>query len=146
MVEIDLVEADRVAPKRTSPAGAAFCVQAPALAAGFRYGENLPGIRARTRPAHVRRCISSNARKTSTRCFFSITRSACSNSRTTALGFRRCWPLVVIYCFTCVFSCYLFLTLPTISSRNKSITGWISFRDFLRTCSHALWEALRVDA
>ena len=30
-------------------------------------------------------CISSNARKTSTRCFFSITRSACSNSRTTAL-------------------------------------------------------------
>jgi hypothetical protein len=27
-------------------------------------------------------CVSSNARKTSTRCFFSITRSACSNSRT----------------------------------------------------------------
>ena len=28
-------------------------------------------------------CISSNARKPSTRCFFSITRSVCSNSRTT---------------------------------------------------------------
>jgi hypothetical protein len=28
-------------------------------------------------------CISSNARKTSMRCFFNITRSVCSNSRTT---------------------------------------------------------------
>ena len=28
-------------------------------------------------------CVSSNARKTSTRCFFSVTRSPCSNSRTT---------------------------------------------------------------
>ena len=56
-------------------------------------------------------CISSNARKTSTRRVFSITRSACSNSRTTAL-YRAfvaagLWLLSAVLIVIGFFSCYL---------------------------------------
>jgi hypothetical protein len=56
-------------------------------------------------------CISSNARKTSTRRSFSITRSACSNSRTTAL-YRafvaaRLWSLFAVFTVVGFVSCSL---------------------------------------
>ena len=53
--------------------------------------------------------ISSNARKTSTRCFFSITRSACSNSRRTAL--YRALVAAGLELISAVFICCWFLVL-----------------------------------
>ena len=49
-------------------------------------------------------CISSNARKTSTRRFFSITRSACSNSRTT-VRYRAVFIALQVFIFKCGLKC-----------------------------------------
>ena len=45
-------------------------------------------------------CVSSNARKTSTRCFLSITRSACSNSRT-PVRYRAVFIGLQVFIFVC---------------------------------------------
>ena len=45
-------------------------------------------------------CISSNARKTSMRCFFSVRRSACSNSRTTG-RYRAVFKGLQVFIFVC---------------------------------------------
>ena len=63
-------------------------------------------------------CISSNARKTSTRCFFSITRSACSNSRTT-VRYRTVFKgLQVLYLVKCSPGGWGKVVWPSVSSRH----------------------------
>jgi hypothetical protein len=66
-------------------------------------------------------CISSNARKTSTRCFFSITRSACSNSRTT-VRYRTVFKgLQVLYLVKCCPGGGGKVVWPCVRSRHRQL-------------------------
>ncbi len=80
-------------------------------------------------------CISSKARKTSTRCFFSVTRSACSTSRTTG-RYRAVFIGLQVFMFVCGLKCSPGgggkVVWPSVISRHSE---HISLGCFGRACS-----------
>ena len=87
-------------------------------------------------------CISSNARKTSTRRFFSITRSACSNSRTTVRyrAFVAAGHELVFAVFICCW--FLFLLIGSLVTDLQPRASALLLPRPLRLCYRAFYALL----